>query len=369
MSDHRRYKGRHARSRSRLRRLTVPLVLVVLATGAGIAWALSPTNNPDSATNSTTVTARSAAPTTAAITVSTTPAVAPRSTRTTVASTGTSTTISPSTISPSTTHVRATSLLQQTKARPDGVAALMDVGMGAGGPEDYCSEVYKVQKPTIGIGFEGNPSVATFVIADGHPICLLGFKVGAPIQVTIRFPSGRITRITAPAPSCGAAGCASVAAWAALPGDPLGRYDVTAVQDKLSAKARITVAATDRPRLMVIGSIHEDWPTRVTVRPGTTIGIALAGLRPRRSIGLLFYYSPSFEWGGESVVRMRFRASTTVEIDASGGAIFRLSTSPTDRVGCYAVSTWPPLWGLNSPSPPEEVWHSGDSSEQFCLRY
>jgi hypothetical protein len=249
----------------------------------------------------------------------------------------------------------------------------MDLDFGAGGDEDYCSNVYpEARKPTIGIGSGDDPSVTTLRIATPLPICLVRFNPGAPIQVTIRSPAGRLKQMTAPAPSCGAAGCTSQTAWAALPGDPLGRYDMTAVQGNLSAKARITVKAADGPRLMVIGSMGDDLTTRITVRPGTTIGIALAGLRPRRSIGLLFYYTPSFKFGGEiSAKGLQFQASTTVSIDASGGAIFRLRTSPTDRRGCYAVNTWPPLRALQdrlSPPYPLYVWTTSQSSHQFCLQ-
>jgi hypothetical protein len=249
----------------------------------------------------------------------------------------------------------------------------MDVGFGAGPGDEDCGDFYpEARKPTIAIGFDGDPSVTTIQVAEPLLICLKGFNRGAPIQVTIRSPAGRLQQLTAVIPSCAVPPCTPLTGWAALPGDPLGRYELTAVQGNLSAAGRATVEPADSPRLMVIGSTGDDLMRRVTVRRGTTVGIALAGLRPRRSIDLLFYHTPSFEWCAEACTTMDFQATTTVPLDAGGGAIFRLRTSLTDPPGCYVVNTWPPLAALGQGlSPPYEdkkdLWHSFSSSEQFCL--
>jgi hypothetical protein len=354
----------------------LPLVLVVLVTSGGIGWALALTKDRDRPPGSTSGTAQSADSTAAfstMVTVAPTATVVPtRPTGTTVApSRATGTTVAPRRTTGTTTQPRSPSLLQRPMARPDGVAAVMDVGFGAG-DEDHCRAASsQVQKPTIYLGFGSPSSVAAVQIAEPLPICLLRFNAGAPIQVTIRSPAGRLERITAPTPTCDAAACTSLTAWAALPGDPLGRYDMTASQGDISLQGRITVRAADGPRLMVIGSAGDELATRVTVRPGTTIGIALAGLRPRRSMDLLFFYTPSFRWGGELVAHMQFRASTTVPIDPGGGTIFWLRTSPTDPLGCYLVNTWPPHGALVSglsPPYPQDVWTFGASSHQFCLK-
>jgi hypothetical protein len=279
-----------------------------------------------------------------------------------VASASTSTTMASSTTQP-----RRTSLLQQTMARPNGVAAQMNADFGGAGGESCSSyyEPYHVRKPTIGIGGGDDPSVATTWTATPVRICLLRFNPGPPIQVTIRSPTGRLERLTAPAPPCEAADCTTQTAWGPLPGESLGRYEVTAVQVDRSAKATIIVEAAHEPSLMVIGSAGDvEEEVRVTVRPGTPIGIAIAGFHPRRSVGLLFYYTPSFDPYPQG---LRFRASTTVTTDASGGAVFWLRTSPTDPLGCYLVNTWPPLragWSTD----PRAVWASQSSSHQFCLQ-
>jgi hypothetical protein len=153
--------------------------------------------------------------------------------------------------------------------------------------------------------------------------------------------------------------CQSWTGWAAIPGDSLGRYDVTAVQGNLSAKGAITVLPADEPSLMILDS--PGGVERLTVHPGATIGILLVGFDPHQDIGLLFYYTPSFQAGGgeNSVKGLRFRGSTTVTTNGEGTTIFRLKTSPTDLRGCYAVNTWPPLVALqrhlNPPYPPLSV--------------
>jgi hypothetical protein len=218
------------------------------------------------------------------------------------------------------------------------------------------------------MGTEDDPSIATVEVAQPLTICLLGFSASAPIQVTVRHTGGRLERITAPTPTCKATDCTSEAYWAALPGHALGRYGVTAVQGKLTATGRITVKAAELPGLMVIGTTGET--IRYTARPGTTIGIALAGLGSRRSIDLMFYYTPSFKLCAEICTTMQFRAATTVALDASGGATFRLRTSPADPLGCYGVNTMPPLealWAGSGPPYPR-VWTSTSNAHQFCLR-
>jgi hypothetical protein len=362
VSGHRRRAGRHARPGSRLRHLIVPLILVVLATVAGIGWAVALTSNRDSATSAAAVTARpadaTAAPTTITPTTMATPP--PHSTRATLTSALTSTTMSPST-----TQSRRASLLQQTMLRPNGVAAQMDVDMGGAGGGNCASDYapYQVQKPTIGIGAGDDPSVTEAWIGTPVRICLLRFTVGTPVQVTIRSPTGQVERLTAPAPPCAGVDCTTQTAWGPLPGDRLGAYDVTATQENVSAKAKIVVEPTGEPSLMIIGSTSDE-ETRVTVEPGTTVGIAVAGFAPRRSVGLLFYYTPSFNSYPKG---LQFRASTTVMIDTTGGAVFWLRTSRADPLGCYLVNTWPPLRaGITDPG---FLWASQSSWHQFCLQH
>jgi hypothetical protein len=376
VSDHRRHAGWDARSRSRLRRLIVPLVLVAVVVGGGIVWARARTSDPGGVTSATAVTAGSTDPTAvsrtagASTTAATTPAtttVPARSTRTAGASTSTLTTKSPSVTRP-----RFTPLLQQPMARPKGVAALMDLDSGAGGADGDCFEYPEEQKPTIAIGEPGGPDPSVTGLRIGTPltICLLGFRPDAAIEVTVESAAGSADYLTAPAPDC-LAGCYSWTGWAALPGVPLGRYDVAAVQGDLSAKGEITVLPANEPSLMVLD--HPGGLTRLTVRPGETIGIVLAGFGPYQDIGLLFYYTPSFQVsGGEIGVKgLRFRGSTTVTTNGTGSTTFWLETSPTDLRGCYAVNTWPPLVALqrhlNPPYPPW-VWISQHNWEQFCLQ-
>jgi hypothetical protein len=366
-----------SRSRSRPRR-TVLLVLVLLAIGGGIGWGMLGTGDRSGATNSTAATAGRADPGAAStITAAssgpdggpTTTGASRRSTHTTVASGSATTSMTtPSSVTPPS----FAPLLQQPTTRPEGVAALMDLEFGAGDGEEYCAGYPEPGTPTVAIGSGDNPSVTTLQVATALPICLLGFQPGTEIEVTIQSTLGLDEGWIAPAPSCGASGCTSLTAWAAIPGSTLGRYDLTAVQGDLSAKGRIALVAADGPRLMVIGSTGNDLTARVTVQPGTTIGIALAGFAPNQSIGLLFYYTPSFDFGGEiSAKGLVFRGATTVTIDDGGGAVFWLETSTTDSIGCYAVNTWPPLRALEqrlNPPYPREVWISGNSSEQFCLK-
>jgi hypothetical protein len=316
------------------------------------------TSDRGGATRST-VTARAAdptgTPTTEATLAATTRAAPPRSTHTTTTSASTPTTLRPSTTQPQ------KSLLQQGLARPRNVAALMDVDTG-GADGLACWEVLDgVRTPTVWLGDEANPSVGRVAIASPFRLCLLRFRTGTPIQVTIRSPSGRLDRSIAP-PPCSGRQCASEVHWAALPGDPLGDYQVTAVQGDVTAHGRIIVEKLDEPRLMVVGGVIDE-DQRVTVRPGRTVEIAIAGFQPHRSIGMLFYYTPNLDPYPQD---LRFRAWTPVETDASGAAVFQLRTAPSDPRGCYVVNTRPPLRA--GETDPRFVWASQSSWHQFCLR-
>jgi hypothetical protein len=250
----------------------------------------------------------------------------------------------------------------------------MDLDSGAGGNDGDCGAYWHVQKPTIAIGSPGDPDPSVTELRIGTPltICLLGFGPDAAIEVTVKSAAGSADNRTAPAPVCYTSkDCQSWTGWAALPGDSLGRYDVAAVQGNLSAKGKITVLPADEPSLMILDS--PGGVERLTVHPGTTIGILLAGFDPYQDIGLLFYYTPSFQAGGgeNRVEGLRFRGSTTVTTDGSGTTIFWLETSPTDLRGCYAVNTWPPLVALQrhlNPPYPSDVWISYHNWEQFCLQ-
>jgi hypothetical protein len=239
----------------------------------------------------------------------------------------------------------------------------MDVDTGGADGYACWEQLDQVRAPTVWFA-EIDPTVTRAAIADPLRICLLRFRTGTPIQVTIRSPKGRLDRSIAP-PPCSGRQCASEVHWAALPGDPLGDYQVTAVQGDLTAHGRIIVEKSDEPRLMVVGGVIDE-DQRVTVRPGRTVGIAIAGFRPHRSIGLLFFYTPNLD---PYPTRLRFRAWTPVETDASGAAVFHLRTAPSDPRGCYVVNTWPPL-RAGDPDAwyPRYLWASQSSWHQFCLR-
>jgi hypothetical protein len=352
VSDQRRYRGRHARSGFRPGWLLAPLLVVALAIGVGgalLARAGGRVGPARPAADST------VAPTTSATVAPTTSAPPPRSSRTTSA-TRNSTTLAPTTTRPQ------GSLLQLGAARPRGVAALMDVDQG-GASDSPCSEFNaEVQVPTVWVGGGPQPTVTSLGIASPLRMCLLRFASTTPITVTIRAPTGRVERRTAPAP-CPGEDCASQVDWAARPGIPLGNYDVTAVQGDLEARATVSVEPAREPSLLVIGGVTDE-EQRVTVRRGATVGIAIGGFRPRQSVGLLFYHTPS---QARQPKDLRFRAWTTVRTDAGGAAVLRLRTSQGDPPGCYVANTWPPL-RAGFATEPSELWATQSSWHQFCLR-
>lgn len=330
----------------------MPLLVVALVVGVGGALLTRAGGRTGPATP---VAESTVAPTTSATIAPATSAPPPRSPRTTVALSTSTTTPAPTTTRPQGT------LLQLGTARPRGVAALMDVDQG-GASESACSEFNaEVQEPTVWVGGGAQPTVTSLGLASPLRMCLLRFASTTPITVTIRAPTGRVERTSAPAP-CPGEDCASQVDWAALPGVPLGDYDVTAVQGDLEARATVRVEPAGEPGLLVIGGVTDE-ERRVTVRRGATVGIAIAGFRPRQSVGLLFYHTPS---QAPRPKDLHFRARTMVRTDAGGAAVFRLRTSRGDPRGCYVANTLPPLRA--GVTEPRFFWATQSSWHQFCLR-
>jgi hypothetical protein len=131
---------------------------------------------------------------------------------------------------------------------------------GAGGgsicDDQTTLEPGRVRAPTVAIGTNKRPNFTVLEIAAPIQLCLWRFAEGRPIQVEVRYPDGRVAKLTGFPPGsrpCGVL-CYSHVNWAAVAGDPLGDYKVTAVQRQLRAVATIRVVRSTERRILVVGN-------------------------------------------------------------------------------------------------------------------
>jgi hypothetical protein len=140
---------------------------------------------------------------------------------------------------------------------------------GAGGgsicDDQTTLEPGRVRAPTVAIGTNKRPNFTVLEIAAPIQLCLWRFAEGRPIQVEVRYPDGRVAKLTGSPPGsrpCGVL-CYSHVNWAAVAGDPLGDYKVTAVQRQLRAVATIRVVRSTERRSWAICA----WPWRRSTAP------------------------------------------------------------------------------------------------------
>lgn len=195
-----------------------------------------------------------------------------------------------------------------------------------------------LHEPTIAIGTAEHPSVATVEVGQPIQLCLWRFEPGRPIRVTIRHEYRWVAESIG-YPPCARDYCYSHVNWAAVPGDPLGEYQVSAEQGQLTAVGTVNVVAATERRLLVVGNgVDEQQYQRF--KRGQTVPVAVAGYPPRRPVRLLVYYTRERELQITTTV-LRFRTWTQLRTDARGGVVYQVRTAAADPPGCYALDTRP----------------------------
>jgi hypothetical protein len=203
--------------------------------------------------------------------------------------------------------------LGRRDAPPAGVAeqvSYFEVGNG-GCPEG--------DRPTVRF-LGGFPREGQESIGQSFVICVSGFAKDRPVTVDVLRPDGReVERRVAFNPGYGL----HPLTWTPLPGDPLGRYDVTATQGDTTAKASfsMSLAPIRRVRLM------DDY-----VPPGRPVRIVLAGFEPGEVVRLDLYRSREPPTG-----RFSYLSSISARTDRRGEAVHQFTTAPDDPRDKYLV--------------------------------
>jgi hypothetical protein len=234
-----------------------------------------------------------------------------------------------------------TPILQQRRPLPDGVLAQM-LSTTGGADGSACDgpdlDVTRLREPTIAIGTDQRPNFAVVEIGEPIQLCLLRFEPDRPIDVTVRSPSGRVTVVGDP--PCGFNECPSHVNWAAVPGDPAGDYQVTAVQGQLRAVATVRVVPATMRHLLVVGNGVDEQQYQ-SFRRGQTIQVAIAGYGPNGDVQLFVYYTPERQLQRSSNRVLRFRTWIQLHTNPRGGTVYQLRTAAGDPPGCYAFDTRP----------------------------
>ena len=248
----------------------------------------------------------------------------------------------------------------------------MESSIGGAGGGSICTneatlDPSHVRKPTIVMGAPQRPGFAVLEVAQAIQLCLWRFEQGDPVEVDIRYPNGRIAELVGYPPGSRPCDpiCASHVDWAAVSGDPLGDYKVTAVQGHLQALGTIRVVRSTERRILVLGNGTDEQEYQRYKR-GQTIQVTAAGYQPQAGVQLLMYYTPKQRL--QNGVMLQFRTWVQLRTDPQGGAVYHLHTAADDPQGCYALDTRPaPETPGRYSAPDGDYVASKDTAPLFCL--
>jgi hypothetical protein len=170
--------------------------------------------------------------------------------------------------------------------------------------------------------FGGYPDPTVVEIGRPHfQICLLGFSPEGPVDVSVRRPDGR--EVVEEVPSEGDFPVRRLP-WLPLPGDPLGRYEVTASQGSASASGAFVVRRGSTPRVTAVEPY---------VPPGEVVRLVFAGFAPRQTVRFHVYRAAV----DNSTERHSYLTSLTTQVDENGETLHEIQTEPRAPEAKYLV--------------------------------
>jgi hypothetical protein len=328
------------------------IVLVVVLGVAAAVTARARSERPAAAPTSQSVLPSTSAPPDPATTVRPSTSQPPTTATTTTPPTATATTRVPTT-------TRPVSPLRRTTPRPAGLGAQFDLGLG--GADTDCTAL---EPPSADPAIAGPEQPDLGLL---YPVCFYNFSDPAAVQVTIKGPDGSVERhLSSRDPGTGTA----VLWWGSEPGDPLGQYEVEAVQGPRTARATFRLVRQRLPTLRVVQNVLvTDW-----VEAGTTVTVVLAGFRPGARVRLHTYHLPldqvDPDFPGVGTLAhpgvASYRSSANLTMNSQGELTYRIPTSRADPKGCYAFQTTPPLEAV--PGASAHYASFVGPIDRFCLR-
>lgn len=255
---------------------------------------------------------------------------APDPTPTTEAPPASTTTEPPPTTTSSTTTSPPTTVppgqrfaLGNPVAPPEGVVSGFGPFIAEGG--GLCEDHFGLINPPPVILPETNLS---YDGGTGPIFCLAGYDLSRPVEVNVTF-EGTPLRSYVLDPNLDIVDDLFLFVWRSLPTDPLGRYEMTALQDGEGDNHTFRVIEPLDPGLTIE-------PRRIPV--GATTQIVLFQFEPNREVPVHFYWidydDPAFEENGFTYV-----STATVRTDDAGWAVLDVETGGSTRPGTYVVET------------------------------
>jgi hypothetical protein len=181
----------------------------------------------------------------------------------------------------------------------------------------------------------------------GDEFCAFGFNRGAPVQITLTFPTGNESRWMLCDPCRGADYI--ISPFMALPDYPIGLYHVRASQGSVSVEGTFTLQRAPDPTL----AVRENCVDYLDGVPrGTVVHIGVSGFPHIQQAQLLLYYARTKD--GDA----HFIASVPMVIDSAGEGLYILATHSDDPPGYYAVRAIPSI-DIN--------WINSLGPQHFCF--
>lgn len=203
--------------------------------------------------------------------------------------------------------------LQRRGEPPAGVSPQLPL---PGGKGPTCAGSFSFNQPSSITLSAANIKVGQKTLA-----CPEGFFPAQLVQYEVLKPDGAVVQ--------GVGDASQGIHWLALPGEPLGMYQLTVTQGDKLASTSFFVAAPTGPNIAVAPPVGP---------PGSSFFVVMAGFAPGSSVPLHLYYDCD-------AVTMCFAVELgRVEVDQEGGTVTRITSSTTDPSGWFAVDAQPSSW-------------------------
>ena len=203
--------------------------------------------------------------------------------------------------------------LQRRDTPPEGVKEQLDFFAFYQGPEASCSEL-DGSRPAVVV------SAPNAQVASSFAICLPGFVPNEPVNVEVRSPDGKVSRLTASEYTFPEE--IAYTTWTTVPGDELGTYGITAAQGRRRGKGSFDLGLATSPRSVAIE------PS--TGPPGTTFRFGFAGFAEDSVVDVYLYQA-------EGKGSYTYRTVIPTAVDDIGQAVLSIPTGADDPPGQYCL--------------------------------
>ncbi len=230
---------------------------------------------------------------------------------------------------------------------PAGVPRQLSFIGGGGGGTRYeetegCSSTPKLNPRIITSDLQGLQAVPEAEKLDEFAIVAVGFAPNRNILVQVTYPDGKVDPYNLKPYCLGShREWGAPLEWIGLPGEPAGRYRISASQEglqgaKVVAQGAFNIIPAKQPRISIPVDFFNTSGT-VYVGPGNPVSIYLSGFRPGTQVPLYLYRSGKCPDDREKTCP-EYATELQIRVDDRGEAHYLLRTQPDDPEDEYTIT-------------------------------